>query len=333
MPPSSENTRWNAGRPRTVSTPSTRMRAVPAGKRANDAWYVSSSPTRNGSSRGVTCADAPDPSASNRPIEMNCFMSLSIGHYRSRIDIRDERRSPVTLGQGGASRECTSPSHRKAGRWHRAAADCLSPMRPGPSAKRLSTLTTLRAVVGVIALALVAACGGRAEGASLDSAAGSDGSPPSARARILTDENILAVTGEGARAGMHLARLAPNRVKHARVKRFAQALGEDHSRTDRAVKDLERKLNLTEELPASDTTAQELQHLVERFNSLKPSAFDTAFINHVIENHARDIAEARMLAGRAKRPEVRELLQSSIPELKAHLNHAKTLKQELRKRR
>ena len=205
-------------------------------------------------------------------------------------------------------------------------------MRPATAtnAKRLYARTSACVSACIVVLSL-AACGGQAEGAAVDS--GAEGSASSATARIMTDENILAVTGEAARAEMQLARLASNRVKHARVKRFALELVEDHSRTDRAVKDLERKLNLTEELPASDTTSQELQHLVERFNRLKASAFDTAFVNHVIENHAHDIAEMRALSGRAKRPEVRELLQSSIPELRDHLSHAKELRQALKKGR
>ena len=41
----------------------------------------------------------------------------------------------------------------------------------------------------------------------------------------------------------------------------------------------------------------------------------------------------RALSGRAKRPEVRELLQSSIPELRDHLSHAKELRQALKKGR
>ena len=202
-------------------------------------------------------------------------------------------------------------------------------MRPATAttAKRLYARTSACVSACVVVLSL-AACGGQAEGAAVASGA----EEASSTARIMTDENILAVTGEAARAEMQLARLASNRVKHARVKRFALELVEDHSRTDRAVKDLERKLNLTEELPASDTTSQELQHLVERFNRLKAAAFDTAFVNHVIENHAHDIAEMRALSGRAKRAEVRELLQSSIPELRDHLSHARALKQELRKR-
>ena len=203
-------------------------------------------------------------------------------------------------------------------------------MRP-PTAtivKRPYARTSACFLACIVVLSL-GACGGQAEGAAVDS--GAEGSA-SIGARIMTDENILAVAGEAARAEMQLARLASSRVKHARVKRFALELVEDHSRTDRAVKDLERKLNLTEELPASDTTSQELQHLVERFNRLKASAFDTAFVNHVIENHAHDIAEMRALSGRAKRPEIRELLQSSIPELRDHLSHARALKQELRKR-
>ena len=208
----------------------------------------------------------------------------------------------------------------------------LPPMSPAFIAKRSSTKTIARALVCAVAVS-AAGCGRSAEGAQVDSARGADESASVNRARVITDENILAVTGEGARAEMQLARLASNRVKHARVRSFARQLVEDHSRTDRAVKDLERKLNLTEELPATDTTAQELQHLVERFNGLRASAFDTAFVNHVIENHARDITETRTLAARAKRPEVRELLQSSIPELREHMRHAKTLKQELRKRR
>jgi putative membrane protein len=213
-----------------------------------------------------------------------------------------------------------------------------------PYARRASPRTTVVVAVSLLA-AIFVACQPHGERTTTDSASGAvsvdapraaaggaDSMRPIA-ARVMTDENILAKAGASAREEVQLARLASNRVRNARVKRFAEELIEDHGRADRAVKDLERRLSLTEEPPANDSSAQHLEHLIDRFNSLPAKAFDTAFVNHAIDDHARDIAETRVLAGRAKRSEVRELLLSSIPELKAHLARAKELKVELRRHR
>ena len=149
----------------------------------------------------------------------------------------------------------------------------------------------------------------------------------------MTDENILARAGEAAREEMQLARLASSRVRSKSVKAFALELMEDHGRADRAIKELERQLDVTEEPPANDTSAQHLEHLVDRFNRVPAKAFDTAFVNHAIADHEFDIAETRALAARAKRKEIRQLLEESIPDLRHHLSRAKELKAALRRRR
>jgi len=219
-----------------------------------------------------------------------------------------------------------------------------------PFARRTSPRKTIVVVASTL-VAIFVACRPRGERA-IDSAGGElatdrtyaasservsmvvvNDSAHASTTRLMTDENILAKAGASAREEVQLARLATNRVRNAHVKKFARDLVEDHSRVDRAVKDLERRLNLTEEPAANDTSAQHLEHLIDRFNSLSAKAFDTAFVNHAIDDHMRDISETRMLAARAKRPEVKELLLSSIPELKGHLNRAKELRLELRKRR
>jgi putative membrane protein len=185
------------------------------------------------------------------------------------------------------------------------------------------------------AFVALTACAGRRE-ARADSASGDveeSRRTSIAVARSMTDENILAKAGEAAREEIQLARLASSRVRSSHVKAFAQELIEDHGRLDRAIKDLERKLDVTEAPAANDTSAEHLQHLVDRFGRLPARAFDTAFVNHAIADHEHDIAEMRAMAARAKRKEIRELLEESIPDLRHHLSRAKELRLELKRRR
>jgi protein subunit release factor A len=52
-------------------------------------------------------------------------------------------------------------------------------------------------------------------------------------------------------------------------------------------------------------------------------------VNHEVQDHQTDIADAQKAVAAAQNPDVKALLQKSIPELQKHLNIAQTLQRKL----
>jgi len=120
-------------------------------------------------------------------------------------------------------------------------------------------------------------------------------------------------------------------TNNPKVKAYANMLRSDHSKGMSKVKSTAAKLSLTMQLPANDTTAQETSHVLDHLKSLNGADRDTAFVNHEVEDHQHDIAEAKQLAQSAQNPQVKSLEQNELPVLQKHLSHAETLTKQLGK--
>jgi len=110
------------------------------------------------------------------------------------------------------------------------------------------------------------------------------------------------------------------------VKAYAKLLERDHAKGISSVEATAKKLNLTLQLPAGDTTAQGAAHALDHLKSLSGTDRDTAFINHEVEDHKHDIEETKEMAGKAGAADVKSLLQKELPELQRHLDRAEALK-------
>ena len=62
--------------------------------------------------------------------------------------------------------------------------------------------------------------------------------------------------------------------------------------------------------------------------TLKPF-LDTAFVNHEVQDHQTDIADAQKSAAAAQNPDLKALVEKSIPELQKHLDAAQALQKKL----
>jgi putative membrane protein len=110
------------------------------------------------------------------------------------------------------------------------------------------------------------------------------------------------------------------------VKRYAELLVSDHSKGQKEATDLAKKVSITPETARGDTSAQAIAHAMTRLQGLpKGAAFDTAFVNHEVEDHQQDIKDAQAMSGAAKNAQVKSLVDKSLPELRKHLEAAQKL--------
>jgi putative membrane protein len=160
-----------------------------------------------------------------------------------------------------------------------------------------------------------------------------DSTPVAAKAVApvaLNDASIAALAGEGNRLEIEVARIAVGKASSPAVKLYARQLIDDHARTDRDLRDLEKRLNLAEKPPAQDTTKAELDHLKTRFAALpRRLAFDTAFVHREVEDHVNDLQETKALAAKARNAELKKLLTESLSDQQRHLDRARALSKAL----
>ena len=141
-----------------------------------------------------------------------------------------------------------------------------------------------------------------------------------------TDANILAKEMAGDSAEVAIAGMAKGLATSPAVKAYADQLVRDHSKGQSEVQALATKLAITPQTPAGDTTAQATAHVTTRLQGLaKGAAFDTAFVNHEIEDHQQDIKDAQAMTGAAQNAQVKALVQKSLPELQKHLDRAQKI--------
>ena len=169
--------------------------------------------------------------------------------------------------------------------------------------------------------------------ASADGTMRADSAKPAAtEPSQFSDANILAREITGDSGEVAIATMARDKATRADVKSYASLLVSDHGKGLAEVRSLAKKVKITPETPQGDTTTQAIAHAMQRLQGLaKGPAFDTAFVNHEVEDHQEDIKDAHAMSGAAKNAEVKSLVDKSIPELQKHLDRAQKLAGEGKK--
>ena len=185
-------------------------------------------------------------------------------------------------------------------------------------------------------MTLVIACARTADERT-DSAAGTVGATsaaatpaPAPTPPSLTAENVVAKMGSGDSAEVALAKLVETKATNAGVKSYARLLVADHGAHAKQVAALEKSSNLTPVAPVNDASAQEHQQTLDRFTSLaKGVDFDTAFVNHAVEEHQKEIAELQSAEQSLQQPEVKAFIAKTITVMQKHLDRAQALQKQL----
>jgi putative membrane protein len=133
-----------------------------------------------------------------------------------------------------------------------------------------------------------------------------------------TDGNMLQVK---------LGELAQTNASSASVKKFAQTVVGDHSKSMAELKALavDKKISLPEKL--SDKS----QKTYDWFLKKQGEDFDKAYMKCTTRDHKKELCEYEKAAKKAEDADIKKWASSKVPELKSHLDMAKATCKEIKK--
>lgn len=124
--------------------------------------------------------------------------------------------------------------------------------------------------------------------------------------------------------GMHeveLGKLAQTMAKNDGVKKFAEQLVNDHTKSNESLKSAAKAANI----PVPDKISEHHQKEIDRFKNYKGTDFDKDFIQHEVKDHTQAIALFTQASKEAKHKEIKDFATATLPVLQQHLETAKKL--------
>ena len=131
---------------------------------------------------------------------------------------------------------------------------------------------------------------------------------------------------DGGMAEVALSQAAENQASDKRVKSLANMLVQDHTAANDKLKQLAAERNVT--LPAAIST--EHQNTINDITAKKGSAFDKAYVDHLVDAHKSTIDMFKKAADDVKDETVRNFINDMIPKLQGHLDKAEALQKALK---
>ena len=201
------------------------------------------------------------------------------------------------------------------------------------------SMRVTRSIAVIGACALWAAC---SKGENKDDTAAADTSHPAAAATDtgaaaaaqatpqLSDANIAAILDNANAADSAAGKIASTKGTRADVKDFGRTMMRDHHALRKQGQDLVKKLKLTPQMPAGDTSAVAAKHWEDSLNAMpKGAAWDKAYIDHEVAAHEAVLQTLQTAEGAAQNAELKDLIKKATPNIQAHLDKAKATQQKL----
>lgn len=140
-------------------------------------------------------------------------------------------------------------------------------------------------------------------------------------ARATADTKFMKEAAEGGLAEVELGKLASEKASSQEVKDFGQRMVNDHSKANEQLKQLasNKGVTLPENLSAKD------KMLKERLSKLNGPNFDRAYMENMVKDHKKDVAEFNRESTSGKDSAVKQFAGETLPTLKEHLKKAESI--------
>jgi putative membrane protein len=123
---------------------------------------------------------------------------------------------------------------------------------------------------------------------------------------------------QGGLAEVELGQLALQKGTSPQVKQFAQRMVTDHSQANSELMQLGKSENL--DLPAQVDAKEKSE--MDRLRGMSGSAFDAAYMQHMVQDHQKDVADFTKQAQSGSDPGLKSFAQKYLPVLQQHLQMA-----------
>jgi putative membrane protein len=142
-----------------------------------------------------------------------------------------------------------------------------------------------------------------------------------AMAAVSSAEKTFATeAAQGGLAEVEMGQLALQKGTSPQVKQFAQRMVTDHTQANQELMQLAKSQNLN--LPAKVDSKHKSD--MERLRGMNGTAFDAAYMQHMVQDHQKDVAEFQKQAQRGSDPELKSFAVKYLPVLQQHLQMAQS---------
>ena len=149
-------------------------------------------------------------------------------------------------------------------------------------------------------------------------------------APALTDANIVAIVDHANMADSASGSVAASKGTNSEVKAFGRDMMRDHHALRQMGQDLAKKLNVTPQPPANDSSEAKDKAWVDSLNSMpKGAAWDKSYIDHEVGAHQAVLSTLNTAEGAAQNAELKALLTKAKPTIEAHLKKAQDIQSKL----
>ena len=131
----------------------------------------------------------------------------------------------------------------------------------------------------------------------------------------------------GGAAEVEGGRVAEQRASSDKVKQFGARMVQDHSKANDELKQIAAGKGL--QLPAAPDAHH--QQEMAKLQKLSGAEFDRAYMDHMVKDHKKDVAEFRKQADSGKDPQIKAFAAKTLPTLQEHLKMAEATHAEVRK--
>lgn len=136
-----------------------------------------------------------------------------------------------------------------------------------------------------------------------------------------TDQKFVKQAAEGGEAEVQLGQLAVQKAQSPDVKAFGQRMVDDHTKANDQLKQVAEQLGVT--LPSQPSAQDKAEKA--RLEKMSGAQFDKAYMNYMVADHKKDVAEFQKAASQATNPQVKNFAQSTLPTLQSHLQEAESV--------
>jgi putative membrane protein len=140
-----------------------------------------------------------------------------------------------------------------------------------------------------------------------------------------SDRTFVVNAAMAGMAEVEHGRLATGKAVNAKVKDFGEHMIADHTLAGNELKSLAATKAIT--LPLSLDPAHQAAH--DRYATLPGGEFDRAYMQDMVADHQKAVADFTAEANSGKDPEVKAWARKALPTLQTHLKMAQDLQKEL----
>ncbi len=137
------------------------------------------------------------------------------------------------------------------------------------------------------------------------------------------DKTFVRKAAQGGIAEVELGKLAADKGQSDDVKKFGQKMVDDHTKANDQLKTVAQQKNIA--LPTEPSSKDKA--FKDKLSSLSGAQFDKMYMQHMVMDHKKDVAEFQKEANSGKDQDVKSFAQQTLPTLQEHLKMAQQTNQ------